>query len=589
MTTDATHNLGGPSHDAERAQFRLLVPSFLRRLYESDLVSEGVDVRPLVAWVPAVILAPWGFIAVVLLVKYIHLASIVEQFPDRFGELERATWGDELFFILFSMTAVGLITVLVWESVFPDKRDAQILGSLPLRGRTVLLAKLTALVLFVGVFAVAISVPTGAGFALAVSWHHWFAAPSYLLTHLVVTPLAGVFVFVFLVALQTLLAALVHRRLVRAISITAQLLFVVALIEMFVYSTVISGGLAERAHTLAESGGGSWLPPRWFLGLYETLLGSDLASFHRLAVTALVATGALLALSIAAYACSYRRIVRRELESTQPDAREPGRVAHLVCRIWPGVVRDRTELAVIAFIGKSLARSGLHRLVLAIYMGVALALALGGILRPLIEGIGVTLDEPTVALLSIPLFLSFFALVGLRVLFTVPIELPANWVFQITERHEKATYLRGARTALVLIGLVPLALITLPAYWAIWDWQLAAAHTALWVLLGTLLIEALLTGFRKVPFTCSYLPGKANVRLLAPLYVAVTLIYGYSTARWELWLLAESQRWLVAIAILVAALVAVRVRRRSPSSPAPLLTYEETPNATIQLGLTRPV
>ena len=294
-------------------------------------------------------------------------------------------------------------------------------------------------------------------------------------------------------------------------------------------------------------------------------------------------------MSIAAYACSYRRIVRRELESTQPDAREPGRVAHLVCRIWPGVVRDRTELAVIAFIGKSLARSGLHRLVLAIYMGVALALALGGILRPLIEGIGVTLDEPTVALLSIPLFLSFFALVGLRVLFTVPIELPANWVFQITERHEKATYLRGARTALVLIGLVPLALITLPAYWAIWDWQLAAAHTALWVLLGTLLIEALLTGFRKVPFTCSYLPGKANVRLLAPLYVAVTLIYGYSTARWELWLLAESQRWLVAIAILVAALVAVRVRRRSPSSPAPLLTYEETPNATIQLGLTRPV
>ena len=262
MTTDATHNLGGPSHDAERAQFRLLVPSFLRRLYESDLVSEGVDVRPLVAWVPAVILAPWGFIAVVLLVKYIHLASIVEQFPDRFGELERATWGDELFFILFSMTAVGLITVLVWESVFPDKRDAQILGSLPLRGRTVLLAKLTALVLFVGVFAVAISVPTGAGFALAVSWHHWFAAPSYLLTHLVVTPLAGVFVFVFLVALQTLLAALVHRRLVRAISITAQLLFVVALIEMFVYSTVISGWLAERAHTLAESGGGSWLRSR---------------------------------------------------------------------------------------------------------------------------------------------------------------------------------------------------------------------------------------------------------------------------------------------------------------------------------------
>ena len=258
------------------------------------------------------------------------------------------------------------------------------------------------------------------------------------------------------------------------------------------------------------------------------------------------------------------------------------------------MVRDRTQQAVIAFVGKSLARSRRHRLLLAIYLGVALAFILRGFIWPVTQGLSVTLHEPTAMLLSIPLILSFFTLVGLRVLFAVPIELPANWVFQMTERDEKTAYLGGARTALVLLGLVPLALVTLPVYWALWGPEVAAGHTMLWMLLGALLVEALVTRFPKVPFTCSYLPGKANVRLLGPFYLALTLMYGYVTAWLELSLLAEPQRWLVAASVLATGLVAIRVIRRvirrRLSTPAPRLTYEEAPDSTVQqLHLMRPV
>ena len=63
------------------------------------------------------------------------------------------------------------------------------------------------------------------------------------------------------------------------------------------------------------------------------------------------------------------------------------------------------------------------------------------------------------------------------------IELAANWSFQMTELDDKTGYLRGTRHALILIGLVPLALFTLPAYWALWGTLAAIGHTVLWVLL----------------------------------------------------------------------------------------------------------
>ena len=222
----------------------------------------------------------------------------------------------------------------------------------------------------------------------------------------------------------------------------------------------------------------------------------------------------------------------------------------------------------------------------ALYLGVALALILSGFVGSASDGATLAAGQPTVLLLSIPLVFSFFALIGLRVLFAVPIELSANWVFQMTELDDKTGYLQGTRNALIVIGLVPLALVTLPAYWVLWGPAAAIGHTLLWVLLGLLLVEALLTAFSKVPFTCSYVPGRANVRMLAPLYVALTLMYGYSTARWELWLLAEPRRWLVTAIALLVALAVTRHRRRTRQVEVPFLTYQETdPDARVELGL----
>ena len=184
--------------------------------------------------------------------------------------------------------------------------------------------------------------------------------------------------------------------------------------------------------------------------------------------------------------------------------------------------------------------------------------------------------------------LSFFVLAALRVLFTVPTELRANRIFRMTEIDDKSVYLNGSRKALWLLGALPIAVLTLPAYAAWWGPVPALQHTAFWLLMSGCLTELLLCRFHKMPFACSYVPGKANVKYLWPVHALALTAYAWWTARLELWLLADPVRWSIGCATLGTCLaLAIAFRRRAPGSSKPL-TYEEEVEAAVQvLGVMR--
>src|SRR4029453_4720903 len=50
----------------------------------------------------------------------------------------------EHFLIATTMLVVGLFAVLAWDSTFPNQRDVLVLAPLPVRGRTLFLAKVAA-------------------------------------------------------------------------------------------------------------------------------------------------------------------------------------------------------------------------------------------------------------------------------------------------------------------------------------------------------------------------------------------------------------------------------------------------------------
>src|SRR5262249_42470954 len=99
--------------------------------------------------------------------------------------------------------------------------------------------------------------------------------------------------------------------------------------------------------------------------------------------------------------------------------------------------------------------------------------------------------------------------------------------------------------AMLWLGVLPLFLILSPFYFTLWSPGVAAAHIAFSIAISILLIEALLLDFCKIPFTCSYPPGKANVTILWIFYWLAFTTYAYSMATLEAWLVLRPLRTIV--------------------------------------------
>ena len=135
--------------------------------------------------------------------------------------------------------------------------------------------------------------------------------------------------------------------------------------------------------------------------------------------------------------------------------------------------------------------------------------------------------------MSAPLVLLFFMLIGMRTLFAMPVELGANWIFRLREPADRRAVVggvgagdaRGLRRAgrAVAAGLTG---------W-LWGARVGILHGVFCGLMGLALVEVLLVRFCKVPFTCTYFPGTARVRVLWPAYLAAFTTYAYTSAALE--------------------------------------------------------
>src|SRR5262245_28695172 len=128
----------------ERTPFVTLWQAFVAQFFTSESVTSDAHLRQTIISILAFLIVPGLFL-------------LIELFPDFQSAVIRARAGrgpvtriDDLLewmaflFTTYSMVSVGLITVLSWDSLTFGRRDAMVLGPLPLRQRTILAAKLSA-------------------------------------------------------------------------------------------------------------------------------------------------------------------------------------------------------------------------------------------------------------------------------------------------------------------------------------------------------------------------------------------------------------------------------------------------------------
>jgi hypothetical protein len=180
-------------------------------------------------------------------------------------------------------------------------------------------------------------------------------------------------------------------------------------------------------------------------------------------------------------------------------------------------------------------------------------------------------------LMSIPLVLTFFTLVGMRVAFAFPAQLGANWVFRLTEKENKLPYMAAVHKAMLWLGVLPILGVTAPFCVGAWGWRASVMHSLFVLMMSLLLIEALLFRLDKIPFTCTYLPGRANLKLMMIPYMLAFTIYAYTMTTLERRLMGRPVLFVGFILVTGLTLLISASHRRGKLRTRRRFVYEVTP------------
>jgi hypothetical protein len=543
-----------------------LLRHFLLRFFDSELITSPEHTRSTLVWTFALALPWFPVVLSPLKDKYAYFASLAIPGPFR-----QAVRGDELWLLTLLMGLVGLLTAVKWQALFPGLRDYRALGSLPLRARQIFAAKLLALFLVATAAVITLCVTpilgmpmlTGGPWSINQSLGARMAAFG--------TALGGgcYFSFFALLALQGTLLNLLPARTFGRVTGSLQGLLVAAMLMAIVLSFSIHPGTAAMA---VGSAAARWLPPVWFMGLCQSLMGD------RDPVMAVLARRAELALPIAAgiallsYAVSYRRHRELMVEGMAGSSRD---------RKWTSValgwlIPEPRQQGVVVFLCKTLARSSQHRMILMGYCGFGLAVVATGLL-----GIGELYTSTRLVaarFVYAHVILLVFLLLGLRHLFSIPAELRANWTFQMTEAEGRYEWLEAMDRFVLALGATVVLALPFPFEVKLIGWR-AVGEAMLFIAVGLLCYEWLFADWAKLPFTCSHLPGKT------PLWITFLYLLGLLTALpfvngVLLMSLFSGAGFTIVLVLSVAAWMRIHAARRVAWG-ALRLTYDERPDPAI--------
>jgi hypothetical protein len=260
----------------------------------------------------------------------------------------------------------------------------------------------------------------------------------------------------------------------------------------------------------------------------------------------------VVALSAVMLAITYARHMRQVLEAKPGGTSSRAPLAMIARTVSRWITRTPEQQGGCEFVLLTLLRSHKHRLVFASFMALALAFSLqGGVIA--VAGLG-RLDNPAIGVLSAPLVLSFFTMLGMLWAMTMPTGGRARWVFEIAAEGRRADVVAGARRAFLAVAIGVPTLAAVPLFFS----KFASGRAATYLLTTSLLVGlascAAARLVRTIPFIRTeqrFRPPQLSLVLFAA-WFAFTM-YSYFMARLELWVDTSA----TALAVFSAVVVAV--------------------------------
>ena len=548
------------SERQERRQARALFDAFLGRFFENEMSNNSRDMKSSFFWILAMLATPGLLLPFANIFRWTILMGAG---PEVF---HREIIADKVIYLSFSMGGLMLLTAVVWQALLVDRRDAIVLGSFPVRARVIVAAKIGALLAYVGIIGGGMHVvgSFAYGVLLAMGLHELvLGVPG----HFISGALACMFACLAVAAFQAAILAIGGPRLFARITAPAQLLLAAAGFLLFLLSPAIGGAAVDFVRGNDRSAWVLWMPPVWFVGIYDVIMGFDHRAMPQMAARALLAFGAALSLLVAAYPLAYRRIVASAMQGSPLGSRRSiaGSALGVLMRRLPVGCGTR---AGAHFILLTIARVARHKLVVASMLGAAVAISLPFVLRW--AAAADVLTVPGRSHIAVPFLFLMLGLAGLRMAYNVPSEIGAAWIFSTAVRPARIG-VTAARTIAALMSGALTAGVCFPIY--LWFWGPAIAISlSLTVFAFAIMIGEI--GIRTidfVPFTRAYSPERGNLQARWPIFLVAGVLF-LQFFPWAVRaLLANGNYWLAPVAL---GVITAAIRYTQPPEPPPLVDDE---------------
>ena len=428
----------------ERKEFEVLVRHILNRFFNNELLASDDETKRVMQIGYA--------IALPTLLVSLFLFPAYHAFPP--APAHRPFWwqvGDHYFYVMYSFVVMGAATVYEWDLLFPDILDIFVLSILPIPNRRLFLARVLALMIFLCLVQLGTSILGTLFFPLVAEQTNF---PRHLFSHFIAVTMSGMFAATCFLSIQGVLLNTVGERIFRRITPMLQGASIMLLLVVFLLCPTVIGSIQP----LLTSGSSAirYFPPFWFLGIYECLFagGSAPTIFHLLARTGCYALFFMLASTLLTYPLAYRRRVRQLIEGSAA-ARATGRTNGPIHRLLHcTVLRHPSKRAVFHFIGQTILRSQRHRVTLAMFGGLSVALALAemmvlrvkpGHIYPTLLASGIRSAIPIMVFLTI---------VGLRSVLSAPVDRRGSWLFRVLIGRPRSDHLGGTDVWITLWALI---------------------------------------------------------------------------------------------------------------------------------------
>lgn len=290
-------------------QFRVLYRQFLLRIVDFEALSVEADVVGFLG----------QFAGVLIFFSLIHsFIAFIFNGMHRAGALRLSfAWHMEQYLIATTMLIVGLVAVVSWDATFPDRRDLMVISPLPVRGHTILLAKLAATGAILGLAIVTLNGPASFAWALALGYPesgypgvlrcffaYWFTMAA-----------ACIFLYASVLSVQGVMALLLPRSLFLRLSGLLQLAAFALFISVYFLQGVVTSPAAlaapQNQRLLA------WSPSFWFFVLFHQVGGSSIPVPAWLALRAWAGLGITAASAAGSLLLCHLRTMRKTVE--EPD------------------------------------------------------------------------------------------------------------------------------------------------------------------------------------------------------------------------------------------------------------------------------